>query len=577
MQVSTYETYAGVPITVRITISDADIAGEPQIPDIPGVSVLLVGGPNRSSQMTYINGRMTRTTSVTYDYRFTPREVGTFEIPEIEVEADGRVFKTQPVEISVVKSDTGDLLLVELVGKRESLYVGEPLEVTLRIWLRRYTDRQYNVKLDESHMWSRIDLQGSEWGIFAEELQSLLSRRQRPRGRKVLQPDASGVKREYFLYELDTVIWPQRPGRLDVGDIAILVEYPVRLQRDRFSVFGDLTLAETRPIVGEVDVQPIEVKSIPLQGRPPYFAGAVGRYEISASAVPTEVAVGEPITITLTVTGSGDLDTLQPPPLADMDELTRDFRVPRDPLAGEVRGNAKQFTQSIRARNDAVDEIPAVPFVYFDPRLEQFVTAQSDPIPIAVKPAERLAVSQIVDASRVDPVSQSLTEVTGGILANYTKPNELLRQQAFSPGWPTAAALGVPPVLFGLTWLVQSRRRRLRDNPSLARRRRARRSALSAIGAATGNRDSNAPAAIAAAVCRYVADRCDLPPGGLTRAEVAQLLAQRRVPRTTIDEIDGLLARCENLQYAPSVDAAADELARAARHGIQRLEQVRIR
>jgi len=239
-------------------------------------------------------------------------------------------------------------------------------------------------------------------------------------------------------------------------------------------------------------------------------------------------------------------------------------------------GNAKQFTQGLRAKSEDVQSIPAIPFVYFDPQLEQFGAAQSEPIPIKVKPAEKLAVSQIVDVTGSGPTAQALTEVAGGILDNYTNPEHSLWQHAFRPGWGSAAALALPPLLFALLSLVQWRRQRLRDDPSLARRRGARRSAQQALRSASNDHSANVPAAVAAAVAGYVADRCNLPPGGLTRAEVVRQLTQRGVRAATVDEISGLLERCEALPYASLNPGGGDELAQAATRCIERLEQERL-
>jgi len=575
MQVSTRETYVGVPITVRIAVENAEKHEEPVFPEIPGVTVRLAGGPNRSSQITMINGRTTQNLTDSYDYRLTPHKTGRISIPPITVQADGKTHKTQPIVIVVSKSETGDLLFVELKGKRKSLYVGEPLEVTLQIWLKPYVDRRFNYTFSEANMWSRIE-ETSEWGVFEETWRDLLSRRRRPRGRETLRKDAQGNERAYYLFELDKTIWPQRPGTLDVGELNVLVSYPTRLERRRgiFSM-GNLAIAETRPLSAQVQVEPIEVKGIPTEGRPAFYSGAVGRYEISASAKPTEVAVGDPITVTLTITGTGRLDLLQPPPLPELQELTRDFKVPSDPLAGEVQGNKKQFAQSIRAKTDEVTAVPAIPFAYFDPQRETFVTVRTQPIPIEVEPAARLSATQIVDAGTGKVVARSLTEVSGGILANYTGMDEVLSQQVFTPGWPSAVGLGLGPILFLATWLVQRHRDRLRCDVSFARRRSAKRVALGRVHDAARTGGTELAASLAAALGGYVADRCNLPTGGLTRAAVVDQLDRRGVPNDIVDQIDKLLDACETLQYAGGGGTDRESFVQAVRRCIHRLERER--
>ena len=60
--------------------------------------------------------------------------------------------------------------------------------------------------------------------------------------------------------------------------------------------------------------------SPPIVGRPVDFAGAVGGpFVVQWIAEPTEVAAEEPLTLTLRVTGPGNLADMPRPPLAKLD------------------------------------------------------------------------------------------------------------------------------------------------------------------------------------------------------------------------------------------------------------------
>jgi hypothetical protein len=52
-------------------------------------------------------------------------------------------------------------------------------------------------------------------------------------------------------------------------------------------------------------------------------------------------------------------------------ELTEDFKVPDEPLAGVVQDDAKLFTVSIRLRREGVVQIPGISPSFFDPREEE--------------------------------------------------------------------------------------------------------------------------------------------------------------------------------------------------------------
>ena len=95
------------------------------------------GQPNYGTQITISNGRRQMTRSVSVQYLITPKREGTFEIPRIEVKAAGKVFASEPQTFVAEQSETGDLLFVEIEGTRDKVYVGQPLELKLKIWLMK--------------------------------------------------------------------------------------------------------------------------------------------------------------------------------------------------------------------------------------------------------------------------------------------------------------------------------------------------------------------------------------------------------------------------------------------------------
>ena len=81
---------------------------------------------------------------------------------------------------------------------------------------------------------------------------------------------------------------------------------------------------------------------------------------------------------------------------------------------------------------------------------------------------------------------------------------------------------------------------------------------------------------MAAAIGGYVADRCNLPPGALTRAEIIGHLHRNAVMQESIDEVESLLARCESMRYAGGAPAGSDSIAERCARCIAALERERI-
>ncbi len=572
-QLSTRETFVGVPVRVDIVVANADRHEPPVFPALVDAEVR--GGQSSTQQnISIIQGVQSVRRTVTYTYQIIPKHSGKLRIPPVTVEVDGEKRSISLGEIIVSESETEDLLYVELTADRKGYYVGEVVNATLEIWLRPYAQRDYRMSAND--MFRRIDFENSSWGEFADQL-----KQDNFRYRSDIRRDSTGQERGYFVYTVDKQIVAGSAGPLQAGDIRIVVDYPVKLgrSRDMFSFFEDrMGVVQSRPISAGVTSQAVEIKPLPTDGQPLYFNGAVGRYTMDVSARPTEVHVGDPITLTITMRGEGRLDALSAPPLARLDALTDGFRVPDEPLAGDVQGNVKRFTQSIRARSPDVAAIPALPFAYFDPNTEKYVTVSSEPIPIRVEAAEGASTALLGDAGGDAPrAPRRLTDVGSGIVANYTGADTLLATHAFQPGWGSAAVALVSPMTFMLCWLTQRRAQRLRTDVAFARRRRAARTAMSAISAVNAQHDSSPNAAtagrLAEAVLRYVADRCNLPAGGLTRAEAIQKLQGHGIDSMLVHRVNELLSQCEQAAYAHLAAGDSAQLAADAERCINEMEQ----
>ena len=79
----------------------------------------------------------------------------------------------------------------------------------------------------------------------------------------------------------------------------------------------------------------------------------------------------------------------------------------------------------------------------------------------------------------------------------------------------------------------------------------------------------------ASAVTGYVADRCNLPPGGFTRAEAVRQLRTGAVSSELVNKVDALLAQCESARYGGAQEASANDFAGLARQCIDELERQR--
>ncbi len=572
LDVSTREVYVGVPFQISITIINGGEYETPRLPRIDGLRSL-PGSPSTRSQTSILQGR--RSSRMTFTYGYEAQAPGQILIPEIAVVVDGAEYTTQATRIIATEIPQGRaLLFLEVKSDSDVYYLGQTIELTLEIWLKPYFDDRYTVRLDVQTMFDRINVQSSRWGVFRDALNKISAQ-------EILRKDAQDVQRAYYVYSVKRTFSPLQSGEIPLDDIRVVVSYPTRIRRNRSLLTGGWQTTESRTIAATAARSAIRIESPPA-GRPPSFTGAVGQFGFTVTAKPTEAAVGDPITLTLTIQDRSQLPTdmglLKPPDLAADADLTRGFRIAGDPPAGIVEGRRKTFTQTIRARDDEVTGVPAIPFSYFDPQRREYVTVSSTPISLRVHPAVTLADSRIVGAEGEPGTTMTeLDEVEGGILANYSGESLVLSSETFSVTWANGAAVVLVPVAFAFVAVGKRRAVRLKRDGGHARRRRARRRALDCLGDANDADPQRQAILAAAAVSEYVADRCNLPAGALTSAEVVDRLAHRRVAPGLLKDVEQLLAACEQRRYAGHSNSDAESLARHARRCIDDLDRERLR
>src|SRR5581483_3040717 len=148
---------------------------------------------------------------------------------------------------------------------------------------------------------------------------------------------------------------------------------------------GDRLLSEDPP-VADAPGSPAP----PVVGRPVDFSGAVGGpFVVEQTAEPTALTAEEPLTLTVRITGPGNLRDLPRPELGKLeahkafavDDLDERF-VPGDPPR-------REFRYRLRPRSADVKEVPRLKFVYFNPRLPAargYQTTYAAAVPLTVKP-----------------------------------------------------------------------------------------------------------------------------------------------------------------------------------------------
>ncbi len=567
VQMSSTEAFVGESLEVRVVVSNMSERAVPVPPETAHFEIQAnPGNPTgRSQRISIVNGRRTQSTDYTYVYYVRSLRTGRLVLPPFSVVYKGLTHHTRQMPIVVTKATSSSSLFCEIKTERDAAFVGEAVSLTLEVWIRQYSQGGIGT-LDALTMWGGAlrDMQATTMGVFDG------ADWDRSRYREATRRDDEGVAAKYYVYIIETTVYPTKAGEFDFGGVAVAYRYPKRLGRGR-GVFARLHLEDSRRLRAVAKTPRLEIKPIPMRDRPADFSGAIGAYLISAKAAPTDgVPVGDPITLTLSIGGTGRLEQLRAPKLDEVEALARDFEVARESLAGEIRVRRKLFSQTIRPLREDVTEIPPIPMSFLNPTTGTFETVYSRAIPITVTPAERMDLPTLPGPGSTTVVLAPLVESTEGLQANYTETALLLADQSGVFGVWTWGVLGLGPALYVGAWFVRRRVARYRDDEAFRRRSRAyatARRALKAAGAAAS------PSQVSSALTGYIADRYNLPAGGVTRADVVETIAKRGVSEETIQAVDALLESLELAQYGgAAADVVRDSVA-SARDLVDALER----
>jgi hypothetical protein len=224
-------------------------------------------------------------------------------------------------------------------------------------------------------------------------------------------------------------------------------------------------------------------------------------------------------------------------------------------VAGGVVSFDKTFAYAITPLAAGTLEIPAINFCYFDPDAGAYKRESTRPISVPVVLSAEENVQRIVVAPEglaerggVDVIGEDIHPIVTS--ARGLRPTHASRATA-------AAVVGMPPFAYCGLMLIMRRRRRFEQDTGYARDHLARSKGRKRLrGVAQSGEPSEE---LYRAVAGYIADKFNIPEGGMTSGDVARLFAEHEVDNDLAEGFGRILKACERARYA-GANLSADEL-----------------
>ncbi|MCB2229329.1 BatD family protein [bacterium] len=553
-------------LQIVVAGTDQDLPA-PQLPTLPRFEVYSQG---RSSNIQIINNQMN--VSMTYRYMLLPKQPGVFPITNISVVYKNKRYTAEPLELTVLDKGTAaspqlEDKSVDPTGKsrdyfldaeidNDNPYVNEQVTLTLKFYIAvQYYNTPELTQPPTTGFWTEI------LGNRAPYFQKLNGR-------------------NYQVLEVKYALFPTQTGELSIGRALIRTTVAAPSRTKRRSVFDDF-FNRGQEITVRSKPLTVNVRPLPTKDRPDDFSGTIGRFQISATPDKTEVEVNQPVTVSVAITGIGNVKSVAEPEIGDL----ADFRVYRASSNENVTkvddqiGGTKTFEEVFIPRRPGELTIPSLKFTFFNPRTSRYETKRTHPIKLNVVGSETYVAGSDVPYS-----------TPGVSIGSQARDIRFIKQELgglqhrgslilLSPVY--MAVNGIPVlVLIGLV-VVRLRRERLSKDIGYARSRSAskvaRKRLATAGSMASADKTEEFYAELSRAVTSYIADKLNMSPHGLTSDKIATLLAQRGADDDLVAETKELLRRCDFARFAPatiSIDDIRSSLERGERL-IVRMESVR--
>jgi hypothetical protein len=554
----------GENVTLTLEFSGAT-GGVPQ-PTFPELQKLqLAGGPYTSTNFSIVNGHASSTTS--YSYSLRAIDAGTGRIGEAVLKFKNKEYRSNPITVNIISggatattgagkgNESGDVFIKVYPDKTEA-YLGEQITLVYKIYFASQISNLEPTKAPGTT------------GFWVEEYplpQQLTVSREVLNGRAY----NTAVFKKIALF-------PTSVGNLTVEPLSISTQVQRQRQRsgDPFDIFNDPIFGSLRAPSEPIEISSpsvrINVKPLPA-GAPAGFSGAVGTYRIQSALDRNACQTGDAATLTVTISGNGNIKTLPepvikfPPDLDHYDpEANDDIRRDQPHIGG-----TKTFKYVVIPRAPGSQMIPAVTLAYFDPDAGHYNTATTSEIPLQVSKGEGNSAYMsgvVADKRKVESVSTDIAFVKttpGRFVPLGTSPHERMDFWGFTLApWAIVAAA-----------LVVSRKRQTLTAGRRGALLKAQKQIAMAERALKSGKNEMVLHHIAAAMDTVLSGAIGADVTSLTSDHLAELWQKENLDSEVLRDITDVQGECDRARFAAggSIPTTLRSLIATSRSIVERL------
>ena len=330
---------AGLPNTVVLVFENCEPDGQPQLPNLPGVTFTSLGR-SESSQSTFGAGGFTTVRTIALSYMVRGRQNAPVQIPAFTVKTNKGPMRVESFNAAAPAAPIEAVAGAKLIPERPSVWAGEVFGLNYELSASRRTNPQISPTFD----WNSAPLVAEDWS--------------KP---EVTETVVNGERRVNVLFRTRAVAATPATLKLEAAT------HLLSIQTGTIG-FGIISQPRMEQVSVTSDQPTITVRALP--DAPAGFGGAVGQFKLTSKVVPEKAAVGEPVTWTLELSGTGNWPDIAGLPARD---VSNDFQVvqpkaKRTPLEGKLFDVALAEDVVLVPTKPGNYSLGPVNFTYFDPK-----------------------------------------------------------------------------------------------------------------------------------------------------------------------------------------------------------------
>ena len=570
-----------------------------QAPSFEGFTV--VGGPftSTSSSFQMVNGSMSHSVKCTFTFALQAYQEGTFRVGAASLTVNGNKVSSEPFEIKVLPDDgsfsaasgggnsnnqgggqqqgtsdpqvSGKDLFLRVIPSKKSAYLGEQVVLTYKLYTKVPVSSLSVSKMPSyAGFWTK-DISDNNGGALRQSSEYV-----------------NGI--EYTVAEIQKIVLvPQRSGQLTIDPMSIECIAQIRTESNRQRSMDPFEAFFNDPFFNrnianvkkELNTQPfsLEVQNLPMAGKPDSFAGAVGNYNFKSDIDKTHLNTNEAFTLTLTVSGTGNVELVQmPTPVFPPDFEVYDPKVTTS-TNNSINGlsGTKKAEYLVIPRRAGNFTLPVVEFSYFNPNTATYSTLRSDAYSIHVEKG----AGDGGDDGSIFASNQEDIKYLGSDIRHIMTDNPRLRpvRSAFFGSAAYFVIMLGMFLLFIVLLLVMKKREKMSQDVAAVRNKKADKVARGRLKNAyqylkVKDQDKFYEE-MSQALWGYIADKLGIERSKLSMDTVNETMKSKNVPEELTLQFVDTLNSCEFARFAPgSAEEKMDDLYQRGIDVISKAEKV---